>query len=99
MFLEVERGGFVQVEQLAAEAGFTGLFRRGEFALGESDATLLGDDANGFREGERLHLHDEGEDVAGRLAAEAVEERWWTADDVCWQQAHSCTNKVAIVEN
>ncbi len=70
---EVLRGGFVDVDELAAEAGFAGFFGRAELALGEGDAALGGDDADGLGEADVFHLHDEGEDVALFVAAEAVE--------------------------
>ena len=63
----------MDVDELAAEAGFAGFFGRAEFALGERDAALGGDDADGFGEADVFHLHDEGEDVAFFVAAEAVE--------------------------
>ena len=71
--LEVLGGGFVDVDELAAEAGFAGFFGGVELALGKRDAGLGGDGADGLGEAERLHLHDEGEDVAFLVAAEAVE--------------------------
>ncbi len=46
---------------------------RAELALGQRDAALGGDGADGFGEADVLHLHDEGEDVAFFVAAEAVE--------------------------
>ena len=70
---EVLGGGFVDVDELAAQAGFAGFFGRGEFALGEGDAAFGGDDADGLGEADVFHLHDEGEDVAFFVAAEAVE--------------------------
>ncbi len=71
--LEVLRGGLVDVDELAAQAGFAGLFGRGELALGQRDAGLGGDGADGFGEADVFDLHDEGEDVALLVAAEAVE--------------------------
>ena len=70
---EVLRRGFVDVDELAAQAGFVGFFGGAELALGQRDAALGGDDADGFGEADVLHLHDEGEDVALFVAAEAVE--------------------------
>ena len=66
--------GFVQLEKLAALAMLGGFFGRSEFALGEGDAGLLRDGADGFRESDVLDFLDEGEDVAMLVAAEAVEE-------------------------
>ena len=40
--------------------------------LGNLDPAVLGQTANGFREGEVLHLHHERESVTALLAAEAV---------------------------
>ena len=45
-----------------------------EAGLRHSDAELLGHRADGFREGDVLDFLDEGEDVAGDAASEAVEE-------------------------
>ena len=45
---EVPGGGLVEVEQLAAQASFAGLFGRGELALGQRDAGLLRDGADGL---------------------------------------------------
>ena len=70
---EVLGGGLVDVDELAADAGFAGFFGRGELALGKRDAGLGGDGADGLGEAEAFHLHDEGEDVAFFVAAEAVE--------------------------
>ena len=70
---EVLGGGFVDVDQLAPNAGLAGLFGGGELAFRERDAGFGGDDADGFGEGDVLELHDEGEDVAFFMAAEAVE--------------------------
>ena len=50
-----------------------GFFGGAELALGEGDAAFGGDDADGLGEADVLHLHDEGEDVALFVAAEAVE--------------------------
>ena len=63
----------MDVDELAAQAGFAGFFGGAELALGQRDAALGGDDADGFGEADVLHLHDEGEDVALFVAAEAVE--------------------------
>ena len=71
--LEVLGGGLVNVDELAANAGFAGLFGGGELAFGQGDAGLGGDDADGLGEGDVFELHDEGEDVAFFVAAEAVE--------------------------
>ncbi len=73
MGFEVLGGGFVDVDELAAEAGFAGFFGGGEFALGEGDAALGGDCADGLGEADVFELLDEGEDVAFFMAAEAVE--------------------------
>ena len=70
---EVLRGGFVNVDELAADAGFAGFFGSAELALWERDSALGGNDANGFGEADVFKLHDEGEDVAFFVAAEAVE--------------------------
>jgi hypothetical protein len=70
---EVLRGGFVDIDELAADAGFAGLFGGAEFALGERDSALGGHDANGLGKADVFQLHDEGEDVAFLVAAEAVE--------------------------
>jgi len=70
---EVLRCYLVDVDELATEAGFACLFGRAEFALGQRDAALGGDDADGLGEADVLHLHDEGEDVTFLVAAEAVE--------------------------
>jgi len=70
---EVLRGGLVDVDELAAGAGFAGLFGRAELALGEGDSTLGGYDADGLGEADVFELHDKGEDVAFFVAAEAVE--------------------------
>jgi hypothetical protein len=50
--LEVLGGGLVDVDELAAQAGFAGFFGRVELALGEGDAALGGDGADGFGEAE-----------------------------------------------
>jgi len=71
--LEVLRGGLVDIDELAPDAGFAGLFGRGELALGKRDAGLLGDGTDGLGKGDVFELHDEGEDVAFFVAAEAVE--------------------------
>ena len=63
----------MDVDELAAEAGVAGFFRGVELAFGEGDAALGGDGADGLGEADVLHLHDEGEDVAFLVAAEAVE--------------------------
>jgi hypothetical protein len=65
--------GFVDVEELATEAGFVSFLGGAELPLGEGDAALGGDDADGLGEADVLHLHDEGEDVALFVAAETVE--------------------------
>ena len=70
---EVLRGGFVNVDELAAKAGFAGLFGGVELALGKRDSALDGDGANGLGKADVFHLHDEGEDVALFVAAEAIE--------------------------
>ena len=70
---EVLRGSLVQVDQLPPGARFRRLRRRGELALGQGNAGLGGDRADGFREGDHVHLHDKGEDVALLVTAEAVE--------------------------
>jgi len=70
---EVLGGDLVDVDELAAKAGFAGFFRRAELALRQRDSALGGDDADCLREADVLHLHDEGEDVAFLVAAEAVE--------------------------
>ena len=62
----------MQFEELGALAGLGGLLRGRELALGQRDASLLRDGADGLGEGEAVHLHDEGEDVALLVAAEAV---------------------------
>ena len=69
---EVLRGGLVDVDAAGGAGRLPGLFGRAELALGQRDAGLCGDGADGFGEAERLHLHDEGEDVALLVAAEAV---------------------------
>ena len=71
--LEVLRRSLVDVDELTTKAGFAGLFRRAELALGQRDAALGGDDTNSLGETDVLELHDEGEDVALLVAAEAVE--------------------------
>ncbi len=63
----------MKIEQKAAGAGLAGFLRRVELGLGRGDAELLGDGADGLGEGDVLDLLDEGEDVAGDSAAEAVE--------------------------
>ena len=60
--------------QTAAQLGGALLLGRGEAHLRHGDLQLLGDQAHGFREGDVLNLLHEGEDVAGRAAAEAMEE-------------------------
>jgi hypothetical protein len=52
LLFEPERGGFVEVEELAAQAGFGGFFGGVELALGERDAAFLGDGADGLGEAE-----------------------------------------------
>ena len=64
----------MEFEELGALAGSGGFFGRGELALGQGDADLLRDDADGLREGDVLDFADEAEDVARSLAAEAVVE-------------------------
>ena len=54
----------MQFEQLAALAAFGGFFRGGEFALGQRDAALHGDDLDGFGKADIFDLPDEGEDVS-----------------------------------
>ncbi len=54
-------------------AGFASLFGRAEFALGKRDSALSSYDADSFGEADVFNLHDEGEDVAFLVAAEAVE--------------------------
>ena len=84
LLLEPEAGGLVKIEQESTGAGLASFLRRVELGLGSGDAELLGDGADGLREGDVLDLLDEGEDVAGDSAAEAVEilaagmdgERW-----------------------
>jgi hypothetical protein len=63
----------VDVDELAAEAGFAGFFGGGELALGQGDAALGGDCADGLREADVFEFLYEGEDVAFFVAAEAVE--------------------------
>ena len=70
---EVLRGGLVDVDELAAGASFARLFGRAELALGEGDSALGGYDADGLGEADVFEFHDEGEDVAFFVAAEAVE--------------------------
>ena len=63
----------MQIEQESAGAGLASLLRRAELGLGRGDAELLRDGADGLGKGDVLDLLDEGEDVAGDSAAEAVE--------------------------
>jgi len=63
----------VDVEDLTAQTGFAGLLGGAELSLGERNAAFDGDRVDGFREAEVLHLHDEGEDIAFFVAAEAIE--------------------------
>ena len=51
-----------------------GFLRSVEAGLGHGDPQLLGHRADGFREGDVLDFLDEGENVAGDAAAEAVKE-------------------------
>ena len=74
--LLLEPGGrdLVQLDQLGALAALGGLLGRGEFALRQRDAAFDGDGFDGFGEADVFDLLDEGEDVAGFVAAEAVVE-------------------------
>ncbi len=74
LLLKPLAGGLVKIEQKAAGAGLARFLRRVELGLGRGDAELLGDGANGLRKGDVLDFLDEGEDVSGDSAAEAVEE-------------------------
>ena len=62
----------VDVEQLSAQARFFGFAGSGVTGLGQRNAELLRDHADGFREGDVFDLLDEAEDVAGDAASEAV---------------------------
>src|SRR5271168_4652830 len=64
----------MQIQQLAALAGFRCFLRRVEVALGQRNAALLRNGANRFRKGKIFDLRDEAEDVSGLATAEAVEE-------------------------
>src|SRR5882757_10756933 len=57
---------------MASKAGLVGLFGGVELSLGQRDAAFGGNNADGLGEADVLHLHDEGEDVAFFVAAEAV---------------------------
>ena len=72
--IEPDGGGFVEIEEFAAEAGFGGFFGRVELALGEWNAAFLGYGADSFRESQILYLADKAEDISGLTAAEAVVE-------------------------
>ena len=74
LLFKPQRCLLVDVEELAALTAFAGFFRAVELALGQRDVALLSDDADGFRESYILNLADEGENVAGNAAAEAVVE-------------------------
>ena len=65
-------GALVDVEQLAAQAGFFGFAGSRITRLGQRDAELLGHQTHGFGEGDVFDFLDEAEDVAGDAAAEAV---------------------------
>ncbi len=67
-------GGFVELDEFGALAMLGGFFGGVEFALGERDAALFGNGADGLGEADVFYFLDEGEDVAGLAAAEAVEE-------------------------
>ncbi len=71
--LEVLGRSLVDVEQLTPQPGLAGLFGRGELTLRQRDSGLHGDNTHRFGETDVLHLHDEGEDVALLVTAEAVE--------------------------
>ena len=62
----------MEFKEAGAEAGLGGFFGGGEFALGQRDAALLGNDPHRFGKADVFDLAHEGEDVAGGLAAEAV---------------------------
>ena len=64
----------MQFEQLGSLATFLRFFFRREFAFRQRNTALLRYESDGFREADVLNLLDEGEDVAGNTAAEAVEE-------------------------
>ncbi len=59
-------------EELAALTAFAGFFRAVELALGQRDTAFLSDNADGLRESYVLNFADEGENVAGNAASEAV---------------------------
>jgi hypothetical protein len=67
-------GYFVKLDEPAALTVLGGFFGRGEIAFGKRDAALLRDDFDGFRKADVFDLLDEGEDVSGLTATEAVKE-------------------------
>jgi hypothetical protein len=73
-FLEKCDGAFVDIEELAAEAGLFGFAGRGVAGFGQRDAEFLCNQADGFGESDVLDFLDEAEDVAFFLASEAVVE-------------------------
>ena len=62
----------MQIEELAAQAGFGGFFGGIELAFGQRNAAFLGYCADRFREAKVLYLTDKAEDISGLPAAKAV---------------------------
>jgi hypothetical protein len=62
----------MEVEEPAAEAGFSGFFGGVVLAFGELDTGFLGHGADSFGEAQIFYLADKTEDIAALAAAEAV---------------------------
>ena len=75
----------MDVEQLSAQPGFLGLAGRGVTRLGQRNAQLLRDEADGFGESNVFDFLDEAENVAGDAASEAMIELARGVDGERWR--------------